>query len=145
MLQKLTALFTKYREIILYAFFGGLTTLVNIFTYALLTRLCSIHEIPATILALLLSILFAYLTNRKWVFQSKASGFAAVSYEVLTFFGGRAVSSLLDIGLMFLFVTTLHYNDIAVKILSNILVIILNYLISKLVVFRKKKPEQHIK
>lgn len=137
-MEKCKALFFKYKEPILYIFFGGLTTLVNIVSYALFARLFHLDEILSTVIAFLLSVVFAYLTNRKWVFDSKASGKKAIAYEVGTFFGGRVFSGALDVGIMYLFVTILHYNDLLIKILSNILVILLNFIISKWIVFRKK-------
>lgn len=140
-MNKLRELFQKYREMILYLIFGGLTTLVNIVCYALLARGAGMDVTLSTAIAWAVSVVFAYLTNRKWVFQSKAIGTKAVSYEIATFFGGRVFSGLLDIGIMFLFVEWLGFNDLIVKILSNVLVIILNYLISKWIVFRKKDTE----
>lgn len=137
-MEKCKALFLKYKEPILYIFFGGLTTLVNIVSYALFAHLLHLDEILSTVIAFLLSVIFAYLTNRKWVFHSKASGKKGIAYEIATFFGGRLFSGALDVGIMYLFVTTLHYNDLLIKILSNILVIILNFIISKWIVFRKR-------
>ena len=138
-MDKLKSLFQKYREIILYVFFGGLTTLVNIVCYWAVSRFTPLGMDASVVAAWFVSVLFAYLTNRTWVFESRAHGAKAVSWEVLAFFGGRAFSGLLDLGIMWLFVTRLGYPDMLIKIISNILVIILNYVISKLVVFRKKK------
>lgn len=137
-MEKIKALFQKYRELILYVFFGGLTTIVNFVSYALLAKAAHVDEITSTVIAFVLSVIFAYLTNHKWVFQSRAAGWKAVSYEVATFFGGRVFSGLLDVLIMYVFVTRLGCYDLLIKILSNILVIILNFIISKLIVFRKK-------
>ena len=140
-LDKLKTLFLKYRELILYVFFGGLTTLVNIAAYWMLAWTCGVEELAATAAAWVISVLFAYLTNRKWVFQSRASGPRAILWEVVAFFGGRALSGLMDVGIMALFVKTLHYNDLLVKILSNVLVIVVNYIISKWIVFRRRNGD----
>lgn len=138
-MDKLWILLRKYREVILYLLFGGLTTLVNIVLYALLARVLLMDVTVSTAIAWVVSVIFAYLTNRKWVFQSRASGSRAILRELIAFFGGRAFSGLLDIGIMFLFAETLGFNDIVVKILSNILVIIINYILSKWIVFRKRE------
>lgn len=130
-------LFVKYRELILYVFFGGLTTLVNWGLYWLLANPLGVPYLWATAIAQIASILFAYVTNRIWVFQSKARGFREVSLEMLRFFGARGVSFFLDLGCMYVGVDLLHINDTWMKLLVNILVIIANYVFSKVFVFRK--------
>lgn len=140
MTDKIKAFFYEYKEYILYIFFGGLTTLSNIISYALLRHLFSIDELTATVIAFIISVIFAFFTNRKWVFESKASGFKAILSEGIKFFGSRLFSGGTDLLIMFIFVTQAGFNDMLIKILSNILVIILNYLLSKVFVFKKKKP-----
>ena len=130
-------LFDKYRELILYVFFGGLTALVNWGLYWLLANPLGVPYLWATAIAQIASILFAYVTNRIWVFQSKARGFREVSLEMLRFFGARGVSFFLDLGCMYVGVDLLHINDTWMKLLANILVIIANYVFSKVFVFRK--------
>ena len=130
-------LFVKYRELILYVFFGGLTTLVNWGLYWLLANPLGVPYLWATAIAQIASILFAYVTNRIWVFQSKARGFREVSLEMLRFFGARGVSFFLALGCMYVGGDLLHINDTWMKLLANILVIIANYVFSKVFVFRK--------
>lgn len=134
-------LFVKYRELILYVFFGGLTTLVNWGLYWLLASPLGVPYLWATAIAQIASILFAYVTNRIWVFQSKARGFREVSLEMLRFFGARGVSFFLDLGCMYVGVDLLHINDTWMKLLANILVIIANYVFSKVFVFRKGREK----
>ena len=86
-----------------------------------------------------MSILFAYVTNRIWVFESKAKGFSAVFWEMVRFFGCRAASFVLDLLCMRIGVGGLHINDMVMKLLSNVIVVIVNYVFSKLIVFRKPK------
>lgn len=140
-MDKLKQLLQKYRELILYVVFGGLTTLVNIVSYWLFAWVFGADELVSTVIAWVLSVLFAYVTNRIWVFRSQAKGGKAIAWEVLTFFGGRALSGGMDVGIMAIFVKGLAFNDLVVKILSNILVIIVNYVISKWIVFHKKKEK----
>ena len=91
----------------------------------------------ANFCAITLSILFAYVTNRRFVFQSKAAGRTAVLREMAAFFGCRLITMGLDMALMNLLVVALHMPDMIGKILVNILVIIANYILSKRIVFRK--------
>ena len=132
------ALWHKYRSLILYVFFGGCTTLVNVLVYTGGTRLLRLDEMWANAAAWALSVLFAYLTNRRWVFGSRARGLGPILREAASFFAARVATGLLDQVIMFLCVKALAWHDLWVKIGSNILVIILNYVLSKWVVFRKK-------
>lgn len=138
-MKLLKSLFLKYRELILYVFFGGLTTLVNWVGYWLLADVFHVPYLWATAIAQVLSILFAYVTNRIWVFESKAKGFSAVFWEMVRFFGCRAASFVLDLLCMRIGVGGLHINDMVMKLLSNVIVVIVNYVFSKLIVFRKPK------
>lgn len=120
------------KELSLYIIFGVLTTIVNIFVYLFFARICGIDYIISNIIAWFLSVLFAYVTNRIWVFESKKSN---IVKESLLFFGGRLFSGILDTGLMYLFVDILLTGDLFAKIVVQIIVVIVNYLFSKLVVF----------
>lgn len=132
------ALFLKYKELILYVFFGGLTTLVNWGSYALLADVLRVHYLWATAIAQVLSILFAYVTNRLWVFESKVHGARGVALEMLKFFGCRGVSFVLDLALMYVGVDLLHIDGLWMKLIANVVVVIANYVLSKAFVFRKK-------
>ena len=130
-------LFMKYRSLILYGVFGVCTTLVNIAVYWLSAHVLKLSVTPATAIAWFLSVLFAYVTNRKWVFESAQTGTKAVIGEMISFFASRLSTGLLDWLIMFIAVTKLGFADMPVKIASNILVIILNYILGKFIVFRK--------
>ena len=129
---------TKNRSVILYIIFGVLTTLVNIVSYWLLTRWLKQSVNTATVVAWILSVLFAYITNRTWVFDSKAIQPNEVIREIVSFFLARLSTGLLDWLIMFVFVTKLSLPDMPVKIASNILVIVLNYVLSRFLVFKKR-------
>lgn len=132
----------KYTELIFYLIFGVLTTAVNIAVYFICSRIFYFQVISSNITAWLLSVLFAYLTNRKFVFISKAEGFSSVLKECMNFFLGRLSTGILDTVIMFVSVDLLAFNDVIMKVLSNIIVIVLNYLISKLLVFRTKGEQK---
>ena len=134
---KLRALFFKYKEIILYVFFGGLTTLVNWGLYFVLADMMGAPYLWATAAAQIAAILFAYITNRIWVFKSKVRGFSGIMMEMLRFFGCRAVSFFMELGCMYVGVDLLHIDDVLMKLLSNVIVVIVNYIFSKVFIFRE--------
>ena len=144
-LEKKTKLFKLYKlvlgskEIILYLIFGVLTTLMNILSYLLLSRVFSIDMYLSNIFAWIISVLFAFVTNKSFVFESKDRNRKIVLREMLTFFGCRLLSLGIDMLSMYAMVTLLKWDDFIGKIIANIIVVILNYLFSKMFVFRKDK------
>lgn len=137
-MKNIKKLIAGYREAVMYLFFGGCTTLVNFAVYWLCTRPVNMGEGTATAVAWVLSVLFAYVTNRKWVFESSAKGARAIAGEMANFFAGRAATGVMDLVIMLVSVKLLGLPDMVMKILSNVLVIILNYFISKWIVFKGK-------
>lgn len=131
-------LFERYRDVIPYLFFGVCTTFMNIAVYWICAHLFSMGVMASTIFAWIAAVLFAYITNRKWVFHSEVKGVTAILRETVAFFGCRLATGILDWIMMFILVDCLHLNDLAIKILANIMVIILNYVASKIVIFRKQ-------
>ena len=121
------------RELILYVFFGTLTFFVNVIVYFLFENVFGINYIISNIIAWFFSVLFAYITNRIWVFESKS---ANIIKEMSLFFGGRIFSGVVDTGLMYLFIDILTIGDLISKIVVQVIVVILNYVFSKLIVFK---------
>ena len=136
--RKLWKLFLKYKEVVLYLVFGGLTTLINIVVYAVCARWLGFGTLLSNALALTVSILFAYITNKLFVFESKTDTVKEVFREFFSFIACRLGTGALDMIFMFVSVDILGFYDVAMKILSNIIVIVLNYVFSKLVIFAKK-------
>ena len=132
------ALLEKYRGLILYVVFGVLTTAINIAVYALCYRVLRLPNVPSNVIAWILAVLFAFVTNKLYVFESKSLERGTVMRELLSFVGARLATGLLDLAVMFVGVDLLHGPDLVFKVGSNVLVIILNYVLSKLIVFRKK-------
>ena len=126
----------KYRSFILYAFFGVCTTLVNIIVYYICSYVLNLSTIISTAISWFLAVLFAYVTNREWVFESHVSNTKEVTKEITSFFSCRLLTGLLDIGIMYICVDILNWNDMIIKMTSNILVIVLNYVASKLIIFK---------
>ncbi len=133
-------LIKKYKEQILYLIFGALTTLVNLAAY-FLCRSINFSVAGATIIAWFMGVLFAYVTNKLFVFESRVKNFRQLLFQIAEFFGYRLFTGLLDLGIMYLTVELLTFYEPAMKIISNIIVIILNYVFSKLIIFKKQKKE----
>ena len=121
------------RELVLYVVFGAFTFLVNIVTYFLFQSVMGINYLVSNVLAWFFSVLFAYITNRTWVFESKSP---EILKEMSLFFGGRIFSGVADTVLMYLFIDVLVLGNTFSKIVVQIIVIVLNYVFSKLIVFK---------
>ena len=134
-------LYHKYEEIINYLFFGVLTTIVSLLVYYGLVFTILDPKSPlqlqiSNILSWCAGVLFAYFTNRRFVFKSNSENKVK---EFITFTSARIITLLLDMFIMFIFVTVLKGNDKIFKLVSQALVVIGNYILSKLVVFKRKK------
>ena len=139
MVEKIWNLFLKYKEAVLYLVFGGFTTLINIVAYALCKHVIGIDTIPANAIAWILSVAFAYVTNKIFVFESKTNTKKELLKEIISFFGCRAFTGIIDVAFMYVTVDIFDLNDMIMKVISNIVVIIVNYVFSKLIIFKKKK------
>lgn len=132
-------IFKQYKETILYLFFGVLSTVVNIGTYVFFTRIINTEFMVANIAAWIVAVLFAYLTNKFFVFESKVTKLKFLIKEFISFVSCRILSLMMEMILMYIMIDMLLVNDLVVKILTNIVVIILNYIFSKLIIFKNKK------
>lgn len=130
-------LLKKYKDMILYIVFGVLTTVVNILVFYISSHMLNLPTTVSTVIAWFLSVLFAYLTNRKWVFDSQVNNSKEFVKEIISFYVSRAATGAIDLLCMFVFVDVLHFNDVLIKTASNILVVILNYVASKWIIFKK--------
>lgn len=124
-----------------YIFFGGCTTLVNLVSYFILRTTTFMNLNLANWISIMLAILFAYVTNSIWVFESKVRGFVARMVEFGKFVGARAVTMVIEVGGLWLFTTVFHMNDFLGKFIIQFVVLILNYIFSKFLVFTKKDKE----
>lgn len=120
----------------MYLIFGILTTVINIVCYGILREYLQINYILATSIAWILSVIFAFYSNKKFVFNSHFTNMTAIIYEFISFAFFRVVSLGMDIGIMIVMVAIIHIDDFIAKIMANIVVVIMNYLVSKYVVFR---------
>lgn len=137
MIEKVKEYYEKYQEIISYLFFGGLTTVVNIVTFFFFDTLLDIHYLLANALAIGVSILFAYVTNKKYVFHSEAATRQDLLREFGLFVSLRLFSAVFDMLSMWLLVDYLQMEANLAKILTQFIVVVSNYLFSKLFIFNQ--------
>lgn len=138
-MKKLSSIYKKYEEIINYLIVGVLTTIVSLVTYFLcihtfLNAQSGIELQIANVISWVISVLFAYITNRIFVFKSQSKNYIK---EISEFVGARILTLLMDMGIMFLFVTVLNGNDTIGKLISQVVITVANYIFSKLLVFKK--------
>lgn len=130
--------YKKNKEILLYLFFGGLTFLVSISSYALFNIRIGWNALTANIASWILAVAFAYVANRTWVFESSTDRGSNLIKEITGFVGGRIATLVIEELILFIFITEFEMNSVLVKIVAQVVVIVLNYVISKMIVF---KPE----
>lgn len=127
------------KEVLLYLFFGGLTFIVSIGSYMLFEFIAGMPPLIANLFSWIFAVSFAYVTNRIWVFSDIAHGVSKVMKEIVAFFMGRVATLALEELILFVGITVLGFGSVAVKVIGQIVVIISNYFISKIVVFNTRK------
>lgn len=136
-MQTLITLYHKYESVISYLFFGGLTTLINIAVFVWLSP--HINYQIANVIAWFLSVLFAFITNKLWVFKSKSMALGTFLWEMGSFFFFRIASLGVDALILWIGISLLNGNNLVVKLIDQIVVVILNYFFSKWFIFRKQQ------
>lgn len=136
-MKAIRALYERYKESIRYVFFGGLTTLVNMAAYRALYQGLGVSNLASTAVAWLVSVLFAFVTNKLWVFRSPDWKSSTVLREGGGFFACRVLTGALDMLIMYISVDLLKWNSDLMKLLSNCVVILLNFVASKRMIFKK--------
>lgn len=131
---KLNNIYKKHEEIVNYVIAGALTTLVSIVSYYLFRLIIPYYYINTT-LSWIAAVSFAFIVNRKYVFKSKDTN---IIEEFIKFIGSRLTTLLIEITLMFVLVTLLKVNDMIAKLMLQIIILVLNYIFSKLYVFKKR-------
>ncbi|MDO5457100.1 MAG: GtrA family protein [Atopococcus tabaci] len=137
MIKKIRDLYIRYKEVIHYIVFGILTTVVNIVVFFLLENILSWPYLWANSVAIAVSILFAYVTNKLFVFESKSYTIWATLLEFFRFISFRLLSGIIDMLTMWLLVDGLSQDTHFSKIITQIIVVVLNYVFSKLYIFNK--------
>lgn len=134
--------FKKYSEVISYLIFGVLTTLINLTTFWILSTVFNLETIAATVAAWIIAVAFAFITNKIWVFKSKTKTNQETTKEAVMFVIARLITLGIEVFLMWLMVDNFKQDKLIWKLLCNIITVILNYLFSKLIVFKEKKTKE---
>ena len=126
------------KEVLLYLVFGVLTTTVNFIVYTFFTRVLLVDELISNIFAWVFAVTFAYVTNKKYVFSSKSTTAKQLTKELTSFFLARLFSLGVDMSIMYIGIRVLFVFDMYVKLFSQVVIVILNYVLSKFIIFKKE-------
>ena len=137
-MRTIIRLFERYKDFILYAVFGVCTTIANTVVYWLCAHPLGLPVVVSAVIAWFCAVLLAYLTNRRLVFHSEAKENTDIAKELVRFYACRIATGMCDCLCMYILVKRLHLPDVPMKLGSNILVIVLNFIASKFVVFSHK-------
>lgn len=129
------------KSLFLYVIFGIATTVINIASYFFCERILEFGVLYSNVLAWVFAVIFAYMTNRKWVFESSTADLQGIIGEIIAFFGCRFATGFLDMLVMYFGSEVMKLDDMLVKCFANVLVILANFAASKLFVFRKQRGE----
>lgn len=120
----------------MYTIFGGVTTVANISFYYLCYNIFNIPNVSSTILAWVIAVGFAFITNKIWVFDSKKFDKGTLVHEIPTFLGARIITGIIDVVIMYVSVDVMGWSSVLCKFVSNMIVIILNYVANKFLIFK---------
>lgn len=127
----------KNKEVLLYLIFGVLTTIVNFIVYFIFKSFLSTGMVVANALAWIISVLFAFITNRTWVFNTRVVGIKESIIELVKFVFYRGISFFIDMLSMLFFIEIAYIDDFFAKLITQIIVVVANYLFSKWLIFKK--------
>ena len=137
MLEKIISLIKKYWDVLFYLFFGVLTTVVNYLVYLPVYNLLGLSAAASNAIAWVAAVIFAYLTNKPFVFKSNDWSAKTVIPELTKFVSCRIASGLAETLILLVSVDVLGWNGNLWKLITSVLVVVLNYFASKLLIFKK--------
>ena len=126
------------KEIINYLVFGVFTTIVNYVSYFSATKIFNINYLLANIIAWFISVVFAYITNKFYVFDNKSIEFKYLIKEISLFISAWLMSGAIETVFLFVFVSLISFNDSIIKIIASVFVVIFNYFLSKFIIFKEE-------
>ena len=141
MIRKVRSLYLKYREVIDYLFFGVLATFVNIVIFFIFDTLLQTPYLFANGLSIIGAILFAFFTNKKYVFKSETVSKREAFREFYLFVGFRLTSGIFDMLSMYILVDFLTIDTNVSKIITQFIVVVVNYVFSKVFIFKQEEGE----
>ncbi len=136
-MEKIKELYFKYKEVINYLFFGGCTFLVSIVSFYVFNKVFGFNEHVANVISWVLAVSFAYITNKLYVFESKTSDFKSLLKEIGSFVSARLLTLVMEEIILLIGVNCLHIDSMIVKVVAQVVVIVSNYFLSKLFIFKK--------
>lgn len=136
-MNRIKELFNKYREQILYLFFGGATTLVCLFSVVVFEYCFNIIGVKGRVPSDFIAMTFAYITNKIWVFKSKCKSYKELIKEIMSFYGARLLTTVASAIIVYIFVDRMGFNNLLINLLTTIITVVLNYVFSKLFIFKK--------
>lgn len=131
--------YIKHKEVLMYLFFGGIAFFLNLGLFVLFHDVMKIQELLANCISWVLCVLFQYFTNRTWVFDGQVDNAGDFVKQMTSFFGGRIFTLLVEEVIILVFITWLGFNSMMVKLVAQVIVIVLNYVVSKMFVFKEDK------
>ncbi|MBQ9861095.1 MAG: GtrA family protein [Clostridia bacterium] len=134
--------YKKHKQVLLYLFFGAVTTVVSIGVFSLLNVVLGVNEHIANLTSWVLAVLVAFLTNRTMVFEAETASAGEFFAQMIKFYAGRVATLLVEELIIFVFITTLKFDSFTVKLSAQIVILILNYVISKLFVFKNNGAKE---
>lgn len=129
--------YQRHKKMILYLFFGGAAFVISVASYVFANVGLGINELVANLISWILAVMFAFFTNRTWVFEGKTNSWMEFWMQMFRFFMGRVVTLLIEELILFVFITWMQLESISVKIAAQIVVITINYVISKIWIFKE--------
>ena len=135
-------MYGKYKEAIDYLFWGGVTFVLSLVLFYLFANVMDIYEQIANILSWIICVIFTYFTNRTFVFKSKKRGFRKVVTEFTDFVTARILTLVIENMILFVMIDLLNIHNMLAKLVGQFVVIVSNYILSKLWIFRKKNDER---
>ncbi|HCC03470.1 MAG TPA: hypothetical protein DEP51_01235 [Clostridiales bacterium] len=138
-LKKLADWYREHREGMRYLVFGVLSTIINIVVFAICERMLHLSTIISNVIAWIIAVLFAYITNKLYVFDSKTTKKQELAKEIISFFSARIFTLVIETIFLKIVIDKLGFNEILMKIISNVIVIVLNYVFSKIFIFKEEK------
>jgi len=138
MTEKLKEIYQKHKQVITYIIFGGLTTLVNFVVYYPAVNLLHIHYMAAQVIAWIIAVLFAYVVNKIYVFDSKTTEKKTIAKELISFFTVRLFSFAVESAILFVLTDVMLISENISKIPASVITVVMNYVTGKFIVFKKK-------
>ena len=129
--------YKRNKEVLLYLFFGGLAFFMNIFLFIAIDKILGIDALINNAICWIICVIFQYFTNKIWVFENETENFSDLLRQIISFFSGRIFTLLVEEIIIAIFITWLRFSTFGIKLSAQIIVIVLNYFISKIIIFKK--------